>query len=352
MSTEQALLLLREADLIQLGQAARTARFRHNPRRTVTYVVDRNINYTNTCVSGCKFCAFYRAPGDAESYVLEAEEFERKLGELVEVGGTTVLLQGGLHPSLDLSFYEGLLRRIEARKLHAHCFSPPEIVHLARRFGLSVEGLLIRLRSAGLDTIPGGGAEILDDEIRSKLSPRKCTTAEWLDCMRTAHKLGMRTTATMVFGHIETLEHRVGHLARLRDLQDETAGFTAFICWTFQPENTALGTARTRQTTALGPGESLPFPAGGQEYLRMLAVSRLFLDNFPHVQASWVTQGPKIAQLALEFGADDIGSTMLEENVVRAAGCEFRMTRAELERLISDAGYLPRQRDCLYNPIE
>lgn len=336
ISPEEALRLFDEADLLQLAHSARIIRFRENPSPVVTFVIDRNINYTNICVSCCKFCAFHRPESSEEAYVLSFEELDRKLDELVECGGTQVLLQGGLHPTLPLSFYEEMLGRIKKRGLHIHGFSPPELVHIARMNKLSVRELLVRFSEAGLDTVPGGGAEILDDEVRSQLSPVKCTTEEWIECIRTAHKLGIRTTATMMFGHIESREHRLRHLLRVRELQDDTGGFTAFICWTFQPFNTRLHS-------------SVLYPAGGSDYLRTLALSRIFLDNIKHIQCSWVTQGGAIAQMALEFGADDMGGTMLEENVVRAAGAEYRMDRNEIERLIRDAGYTPRQRDYYYN---
>jgi cyclic dehypoxanthinyl futalosine synthase len=303
----------------------------------ITYVVDRNINYTNVCVSKCKFCAFYRPPDAPDAYVLSHEELARKIRETVELGGTQILMQGGLHPELRLDFYCEMLRFIRKEfGIHIHAFSPPEIIHISRIEGIEVAETLERMRTAGLDTIPGGGAEILAEGVRSEISPHKCTSDEWIDVMRTAHKIGMRTTATMMFGHREKYEDRVEHLARVRALQDETGGFTAFIPWTFQPHNTEIG-----GTTA-----------GGIEYLGTLAISRLFLDNIANIQASWVTQGSKIAQLALRFGANDLGSTMIEENVVRAAGVTFRMSLQEMREIIGDAGFAPRQRDCYYNLID
>jgi cyclic dehypoxanthinyl futalosine synthase len=303
----------------------------------VTYVIDRNINYTNVCVSECRFCAFYRSPDSPDAYVLTHEELRGKIEETVELGGTQILMQGGMHPDLRLDFYRDMLKFIKENfGIHIHAFSPPEIIHIAKVEDRSVREILENLRAAGLDTIPGGGAEILADGVRSEISPHKCTADEWINVMRTAHSIGMRTTATMMFAHLESHEDRVEHLQRVRSLQDETGGFTAFIPWTFQPLNTDIDVAS----------------AGGVEYLRTLAISRLFLDNVANVQASWVTQGSKIAQLALRFGANDLGSTMIEENVVRAAGVTFRLSLEEMRAIIADAGFAPRQRDCYYNLID
>jgi cyclic dehypoxanthinyl futalosine synthase len=303
----------------------------------VTYVVDRNINYTNVCVSGCRFCAFYRPPGHPEAFLLSRNELARKIAETLRLGGTQILIQGGIHPELGIAFYEDLLRFIKGNfHIHVHGFSPPEILHLAVKEGLALQDVIGRLQSAGLGSIPGGGAEILVDKIRRRISPGKCTAAEWLLVMETAHQLGMRTTATMMFGHVESHEDRITHLFRIRDLQDRTGGFTAFIPWTFQPENTRLKTAK----------------ATAAEYLRMLAVSRLVLDNILNLQASWVTQGPKIAQVALSFGANDMGSTMIEENVVAAAGTSFMLSRKDMVRLIETAGYRAQQRDTFYRGVE
>jgi cyclic dehypoxanthinyl futalosine synthase len=333
---EEALRLLEQADLPSLAEAAHAVRCRLTDGGVATYVVDRNINYTNVCVSGCRFCAFHRAPGDPDGYVLGFDELDEKIEETVALGGTQILMQGGLHPELRLEFFEEMLRHIKARfAVHVHSFSPPEIVHFARLNELSVERVLARLREAGLDSLPGGGAEILVESVREAVSPHKCTAAEWLDVMRTAQRLGMPTTATMMFGHVETLAQRVEHLARIRELQADTGGFTAFIAWTYQPANTALG------------GRAV----GAHDYLRMLAVSRLFLQNVPNVQASWVTQGAKIASVALGFGANDLGGTMIEENVVAAAGTSFRMSIAEIRHLIADAGFEPRQRTTLYEVV-
>jgi cyclic dehypoxanthinyl futalosine synthase len=332
-----ALALFESPEFLSIGAAADEVRKRLHPERMVTYVIDRNINYTNVCVSGCKFCAFYRSPDAPDAYVLSHDELAQKIKETVQLGGTQILMQGGLHPDLRLDFYCEMLRFIKSRfDIHIHAFSPPEIIHIARLETMDLTETIERLRAAGLDTIPGGGAEILADGVRSEISPHKCTADEWTDVMRAAHKIGMRTTATMMFGHREKLEDRVEHLARIRALQDETGGFTAFIPWTFQPHNTEIG----------------GMTAGGVEYLKTLAISRLFLDNFDNIQASWVTQGSKIAQLALRFGANDLGSTMIEENVVRAAGVTFRMSLQEMREIIGDAGFAPRQRDCYYRLID
>jgi cyclic dehypoxanthinyl futalosine synthase len=334
---DEALNLLRRAETLSLAAAADAVRWRLHPRPLVTYVVDRNVNYTNICQSGCLFCAFYRKPGDPDGYVLSWGELDRKLDETVALGGRQVLLQGGLNPALDLGYFQELLGRITARHpIHVHGFSPPEIVWLARREGTSIREVLQVLIAAGLGSIPGGGAEILVDEVRQKISPGKCTADQWLEVMRAAHGLGLRTTATMMFGHVETEAHRIEHLLKIRDLQDETGGFTAFIPWPFQPENTRLAAAK----------------ATAVDYLRTLAVSRLVLDNVPNIQASWVTQGSKIAQVALAFGANDLGSTMIEENVVAAAGVRFRLSEADLIHLIQTAGYEPRRRDFFYVLLE
>jgi cyclic dehypoxanthinyl futalosine synthase len=330
-------LTLFDKDLFYLGHMASLMKDKIHSERIVTYIVDRNINYTNICSSGCKFCAFYRDGKSKEGYVLDFEELFAKIEELKAQGGTQILMQGGLHPELPLEFYVDMLRRIKSHfDIHIHGFSSPEIVHIARLSGKNIEYVIKTLRDAGLDTIPGGGAEILDDEIRNKISPNKCSTDEWLDVMRTAHKLGMKTTATMMFGHIENFNHRIKHLDRIRRLQDETGGFTAFIPWTFQPPNTALDMK----------------PTGSFDYLKTLAISRIYLDNVNNIQASWVTQGAKIGQMALFFGANDMGSTMLEENVVKAAGVSFSMTEGAIRSIIEDAGFIPRKRDTYYNLID
>ncbi len=322
-----------DLDLLTLGRGADLMRRRLHPEARVTYVVDRNINYTNICISGCRFCAFYRPPGAPDGYVLDWPNLEAKLLELKAQGGSGVLLQGGLNPALSLEYYEGLLNFIRGFGLAVHGFSPPEITFLARQNEMSLRDLLSRLKTAGLSSIPGGGAEILVDRVRRQISPHKGSSAHWLEVMARAHELGLKTSATMMFGHLETREERLTHLLKIRELQDATGGFTAFIPWTYQPGGTALG------------GEAV----GAVEYLRTLAVSRLVLDNVPHLQVSWVTQGPKVAQVALKFGADDFGSTMLEENVVAATGVGFQLSRPEIETLIRGAGYCPRVRDHRYN---
>jgi len=337
LNDSDAVTLFRSGELLELGFAADAVLRRMHPEPYRTYVVDRNINYTNICTSRCRFCAFWRDADSPDAYLLSDEEVHRKIEEAVGLGATQILMQGGLHPELPLEWYERLVAGIKERfVIDLHSFSPPEIVHIAGVSGLSIEEVIGRLRDAGLDSIPGGGAEILTDSSRRSLSPGKCTAQDWLDVMEAAHHLGMRTTATMMFGHTESLEDRVEHLSRIRALQDRTGGFTAFIAWTFQPSNTDLG------------GHAV----GGYEYLRTLAISRLFLDNIANLQASWVTQGAKIGQIALKFGANDLGSTMIEENVVAAAGVCFRMTEGELRSAISEAGYTPRRRDTYYNLVE
>jgi cyclic dehypoxanthinyl futalosine synthase len=337
LAKKEALILWERADFYTLATLAHHRRLTLHPEPIVTYVIDRNINYTNICISGCRFCAFYRSPGAEDGYVLSQEELASKIEETLSLGGTQILLQGGMHPDLGLRFYEDMLRFIKERfSIHIHAFSPPEIVHLARIENLAVEEVLRRLRQSGLDSIPGGGAEILVDEIRSKLSPKKCSSGEWLALMETAHSLGMRTTATMMFGHIETLEQRLEHLLKLRELQDRTTGFTAFIPWTFQPDNTGLKTK----------------PATAMDYLRTLAMSRLVLDNIRNLQVSWVTMGSGVAQVALQFGANDFGSTMIEENVVAAAGVRHRLSVEQIREIIVDGGYEPRQRTMSYELIE
>ncbi len=339
LSCEEGELLLRAGDIHELGRAAHKLRLKRVEPRVVTYVVDRNINYTNVCISRCRFCAFSRDIGDEDAYVNQYEPVIRaKITEAVELGAKQILMQGGHHPSLPFEWYLDLLRCIKRDfpKTTLHSFSPPEVVHFSRLFGMPVREVLSRLREAGLDSLPGGGAEILSDRVRSEVSPHKCTADEWIGVMREAHGLRMRTTATMMFGHVETLAERIEHLERIRALQDETGGFTAFICWTYQPENTALG------GTAVG----------GLDYLRTLAVARLYLSNFENLQASWVTMGPKVGQLALMFGANDMGGTMLEENVVAAAGTSYAMTEAELRRLISKAGFTPQRRTTQYELLE
>ena len=335
---EEGLALISSNDLLALGRTAEEVCRILHPEPHRTYAIDRNINYTNVCVARCRFCAFSRDLDEEDAYTISEEDLFQKIKETIELGGTQILMQGGLHPHLRLDFYEGLLRSIKKRfAIHIHSFSPPEITHFSRLEGLPVKEVILRLKESGLDSIPGGGAEILVDRCRGAVSPQKCTAGEWLTVMREAHRLGMKTSATMMFGHVETLEERIVHMDRLRELQDETGGFTAFIPWPFQPRNTRL--------------EKLS-PVGAFEYLKTLAVSRLYLDNIPNIQSSWVTQGTKIGQLALKFGANAMGSTMIEENVVRAAGVSFRMTGEEIVRLIEDLGYEARQRDFYYRLVD
>lgn len=338
ISEQDFIKLAVDADFHELGALANGVRKRKHPERTVTYVVDRNINYTDICISACKFCAFFKTPDDSSGYLLRRDELKQKIVETQELGGTQILLQGGLHPDLPLEYYEDMVRFMKETGIHVHGFSPPEIQHFSTLSSLSVKEVLQRLIASGLDSIPGGGAEILCDRVRNAAAPRKCNSDEWLEVMEVAHNLGLRTTATMMFGHIETVEERVEHLRRLRELQDKTHGFTAFIPWPFQPDNTALAESVSIEK------------ATGFEYLRMLALSRIYLDNFDNVQASWVTQGPKIAQLSLFFGANDFGSTMIEENVVAAAGVNFRLSEKEIVRLVSDAGFTARKRLMDYSP--
>ncbi len=337
LTKQEALELFRSDDLIAVGLAADQLRTRLHPENVVTYQIDRNVNYTNFCTEYCSFCAFYRPPGSPEGYVLPLETIYGKIDETLALGGTGILMQGGLHPDLKIDYYENLLRSLKRRypTLHLHCFSAPEIINIAELSGLTIRDTFRRLMDAGLDSMPGAGAEILDDAVRQRISRLKCTTAEWIECHRTAHRLGLRTTATMMFGCGETLENRVNHLETLRQIQEETGGFTAFIPWVFQPENTPLG-------------RTIKEPATAVDYLKTLAICRLYLDNIQNVQASWLTPGIKICQVALRFGANDVGSILIEENVVSAAGCHNRTNEAELRRIISDAGFLPVQRDHLY----
>jgi cyclic dehypoxanthinyl futalosine synthase len=335
VTAAEALALYREAPTALLGQLAAGVRARKHAGGVVTYIIDRNVNYTNVCVAKCNFCAFYRPVGSPEGYVLGFDEIFRKIDETIAVGGVQLLLQGGHNPDLPLSWYEDLFRAVKERypafKLHA--LSPPEIIHLSRLAQLPVPEIIDRLVAAGLDSIPGGGAEILVDRVRKLLHCYgKATADEWLDVMRHAHLAGLRTTATMMYGTVETDEERLEHLLRLRDLQDETGGFTAFITWSYQPEHTELSGSE----------------ATGIDYLRTLATSRIVLDNFDNLQASWVTQGGKVGQLSLAFGANDMGSVMIEENVVRAAGASYCMDEAEIVRNIEDAGFVPKRRDMHY----
>ncbi|HWH14354.1 MAG TPA: cyclic dehypoxanthinyl futalosine synthase [Miltoncostaeaceae bacterium] len=339
LTDEDALALLACHDLVALGEAARAARERRTPAGEVTFSIDRNVNYTNFCITDCDFCAFYRLPRDPEGYVLPHRVIFRKIEETLDLGGTALLLQGGHHPGLRIDYYEDLFRQIKARyPIHLHALSPSEVLHIAHFSRLSLDETLDRLRSAGLDSVPGGGAEILVDRVRQVIAPKKTTSDEWLGVMRAAHLKGLSTTATMMYGTVDTPEDRVEHLRRLRALQDETAGFRAFVCWSYQAGGGSRRGDAHQATTAA-------------DYLRTLAVARLYLDNFPHFQSSWVTQGLRIGQLALEFGCDDMGSIMIEENVVRAAGTAFRLDTERMVRAIEATGRTAVQRDTLYRVV-
>jgi cyclic dehypoxanthinyl futalosine synthase len=338
----EALTLLESRDLLAIGRAAEELRARRTDPGRITFIVDRNINYTNICVTDCDFCAFYRRPGDrSEGYLLPKPVIFKKIEETLAIGGTGVLMQGGHHPDLGVDYYEDLFGSIKARyPIHLHCLSPPEIQHVARRSQLTIPQTLTRLRDAGLDSLPGGGGEILVDRVRELIAPKKTKSSEWLGVMRDAHRLGMSTTATMMYGHVETLAERVEHLRRVRELQDETRGFRAFISWTFQDDGNRLG--------RVVPKEAMPTSL---EYLLTQAVSRIYLDNVDHIQSSWVTQGMKIGQVALEFGADDLGSVMIEENVVSAAGTTHRATTEDFVHTIKALGKVAVQRDTLYRDV-
>lgn len=334
----QALWLLTEADLLQIGRLADGVRRRKHPQGRVTFVVDRNVNYTNVCQSKCKFCAFYRDADATDAYLLDTETIYAKIAELVERGGTQLLMQGGLHPSLKIEWFESLFCEIKRRfpGVQIHSLSPAEVIHTAKLSDISMPECLQRMQAAGLDSVPGGGAEVLVDEVRQEISPNKIGWRDWADVMEEAHRLGMRTTATMMFGSKESPEDIVEHLFRVREIQEKTGGFTAFIPWTFQPDNTELG------------GET----ASGVEYLKVLALSRLVLDKIDNIQASWVTQGAMMAQAALFFGANDLGGTMLEENVVAAAGCSFRMSQDDVVEIARGAGFIPAKRNTHYEILE
>jgi cyclic dehypoxanthinyl futalosine synthase len=342
ITDDEAIALLRSRDLVAVGRVANEIRNRVNDSSRVTFIVDRNLNYTNVCVTDCDFCAFYRRPGDRrEGYLLPKPVIYKKIEETLAIGGTGLLMQGGHHPDLGIDYYEDLFRSIKARyPIHLHALSPPEVQHIARRSKLTIPETLSRLRDAGLDSLPGGGAEILVDRVRRIIAPKKTKTDEWLDVMRQAHRLGMSTTATMMYGHVETLEERVEHMRRIRELQDETHGFRAFISWTFQRDGNRLD--------ELVSEDDRPTSV---TYLLTQAVSRIYLDNVQHIQSSWVTQGMKVGQVALDFGADDMGSVMIEENVVSAAGTTHRTTTDELVHLIKTIGKIPVQRDTLYREV-
>jgi cyclic dehypoxanthinyl futalosine synthase len=335
LSASEGERLAAEASLFDLGVAADRIRRRKHPHDVVTYIVDRNVNYTNVCTTSCRFCAFYRPPGHPEGYVLSRDQLAQKLDEVVRAGGVQILLQGGLHPELRIEWYEDLFRWIKREfKLGLHALSPEEILHIARLESLSPRQVLGRLHAAGLDSVPGGGAEILVDRVRRKIAKAKCTSEQWLGVMRTAHQMGLRSSATMMYGTVDTARDRVAHLIKIRDLQDETGGFTAFFCWDFQHE----------RGTQIEPGES-----GTVLYLRQQALARILLDNVDHVGASWVTQGPEVGQVALRFGADDFGSVMFEENVVSSAGTTFCMNADAMERRIRAAGFRAVRRNVLYD---
>jgi cyclic dehypoxanthinyl futalosine synthase len=340
---DDALALLRSRDLVRVGRAADELRGRKVDPRRVTFIVDRNVNYTNVCHTDCDFCAFYRRPGDRrEGYLLPKPVIFKKIEETLALGGTGVLMQGGHHPDLGIEYYEDLFRSIKERyPVHLHVLSPPEIQHIARRSKLSIPQTLTRLRDAGLDSVPGGGAEILVDRVRDVIAPKKTKSAEWLGVMREAHRLGVSSTATMMYGHVETLEDRVEHMRKIRELQDETGGFRAFISWTFQADGNRLA-------ARVAP-DAMPTSF---DYLLTQAVSRIYLDNVDHIQSSWVTQGMKVGQVALGFGADDMGSVMIEENVVSAAGTTHRATTDDFVRAIRALGKVPVQRDTLYREVK
>jgi len=364
---EAGLSYLRDFDLLELGEMADTVRRELHPSGIATFVVDRNINYTNVCINRCKFCAFYRDLDSTEAYILSDDELFRKIDETITLSGTQILLQGGLHPELDLDYYTDLLRSIKERySITIHGFSPPEVSYLADKHSLTVRETLKILQEAGLDSMPGGGAEILSDRVREILSPRKIKSASWVRVMEEAHRLGMRTTATMMFGSVEKPEDIIEHLDRIRDLQDRTGGFTAFIPWSFQPGNTELSRQalpspasgkRVRKGRKAGDREKHEpalemHAATAVDYLRVLALSRVYLDNIKNIQASWVTQGVKLAQVALRFGANDFGSTMIEENVVAATGVSHRVSQKDIIGAIRSAGFKPAQRDTGYNIVK
>jgi cyclic dehypoxanthinyl futalosine synthase len=335
LTREQALDLYLNAPTAELGRMADDVRRRKHPGGVVTYIIDRNVNYTNVCVARCKFCAFYRPVGSSEGYTLGFDEIAKKIEETIALGGGQLLLQGGHNPDIPIEWYEDLFRRVKQRfpDFRLHALSPPEVIHISRLSQLPIPTVIERLIAAGLDSIPGGGAEILVDRVRKILNCyNKATADEWLGVMRDAHRAGLRTTATMMYGTVETPEERLEHLFRLREVQDETGGFTAFITWSYQPQHTELGGAE----------------ATGVDYLRTLAIARLVLDNFDNLQASWVTQGGKVGQLSLGYGANDMGSVMIEENVVRAAGAEYCMDEFEVVRNIESAGFVPKRRNMHY----
>lgn len=339
LTPDEGVALLESHDLTAIGAAADAVTQRMHPEPFRTYNIDRNINYTNACTAVCDFCAFYRPPEHPEVYVLPIKTLLKKIEETVELGGDQILLQGGLHPKLPMEWYEEMLQTIKQRfpKLNVHGFSPPEIHHFTKIARQPLKTVLERLKAAGLGSIPGGGGEILVDRVRSEITRGKVMTDDWLNVMRVWHELGGKSTATMMFGHVETLAERIEHLERIRQLQDETGGFTAFISWTFQPDNTDM--------------DHIP-PAGAFEYLKTQAITRLYLDNIPNIQSSWVTQGEKVGQMALMFGANDMGSLMIEENVVSQAGTVHHLSLEAIRRCIENSGYIPRQRNVFYEYID
>jgi cyclic dehypoxanthinyl futalosine synthase len=335
---EEALALFHHAELPDLSAAAHAVRMRLNPSRVVSYIIDRNVNYTNVCLADCSFCAFYRKKGAADAYVLTHEELGQKVRETKALGGNQLLLQGGMHPNLKIEWYEEMLRYLKREHgIHVHGFSAPEIHAFSKINRMTHTEVLARLKAAGMDSLPGGGAEILVDRVRKELTRGKVLTEDWLAVHRAWHQLGGRSTATMMFGHVETIEERVETFRRFRELQDETGGFTAFIDWTWQPENTELSRRRPDLREV-----------GSWDYLRTTAIARLYLDNIQHIQSSWVTQGGRIGQVSLYYGCDDMGSIMIEENVVRAAGANFRLDEENLRAMVREAGFVPRRRNFFY----
>ena len=343
LSVDEALDLIKNGDLRELGELASAKKLELHPNKITTFIVDRNINYTNTCWVDCKFCAFYKHVNEEDAYLLSFDEIDRKIDELIAIGGTQILFQGGVHPKLKIQWYEELVSHIAAKypNIDIHGFSAVEIDYIARVSKISIPEVLLRLKNAGLYSIPGAGAEILSDRVRDIISPKKCSSSTWLEVHKEAHKIGLKSTATMMFGTVESDEEIVEHLDKIRTLQDETGGFRAFILWSFQSANTKL--------IAEHPHIKKQSP---NRYLRLLAVSRLFLDNFKNIQSSWVTQGSYIGQLALKFGANDLGSTMMEENVVKAAGASYRMSQAQMIELIKDIGEFPAKRNTNYDILE
>lgn len=343
LSVDEALNLIKNEDLRELGEMASAKKLELHPNKITTFIVDRNINYTNTCWVDCKFCAFYKHVNEDEAYLLSFDEIDKKIDELIDIGGTQILFQGGVHPKLKIQWYEELISHIATKypNIDIHGFSAVEIDYIAKVSKISIKEVLSRLQKAGLYSIPGAGAEILSDRVRDIISPKKCSSATWLEVHKEAHKIGMKSTATMMFGTVESDEEIVEHLDKIRTLQDETGGFRAFILWSFQSANTKL--------IAEHPHIKKQSP---NRYLRLLAVSRLFLDNFKNIQSSWVTQGSYIGQLALKFGANDLGSTMIEENVVKAAGASYRMSQSQMIELIKDIGEFPAKRNTNYDILE